>query len=447
VRGVPEPRFHMVSLGCPKNWIDSELAVGRLLEEGYISVPSPGEADLILVNTCAFIQGAKEEAIETILELAAWKERGRCRHLVVMGCLPQRYGDELLQLMPEVDLFLGSGEIPRLVEHLRSVEAGDGRFCHLSRAPYLLEDQGPFTRLVTGPSAYLRIAEGCSNRCSYCAVPMIRGPLRSRSIEAVVREAELLAGMGVKEVILVAQDTTAFGVERAGTSQLPELIKALDQVEGLRWIRLMYVHPAGVDERLVDSLRGARRLCPYLDLPVQHIAPRILREMNRRVGPQEIRGCIDMLREAIPGIHLRTSIIVGFPGESEDEFRELMDFLSETRFEWLGAFLYSREEGTAASKFPAQVPKKVARRRLAQLLRLQKQITTEHLGRWVGRETTVLVEKQGRGCLLGRSSFQAPEIDGVVRIKKGKAPLGSFAGVHITAVRGYDLEGVLLSLS
>jgi len=443
----PAPRFHMVSLGCPKNWIDSELVVGSLLQQGYTPVPSPQEAELILVNTCAFIQEAKEEAIQTVLEMAAWKETGRCKHLVVIGCLPQRYGRELLELMPEVDLFVGSGEIPRLLGHLSSIEAGGARSCHLSGTRYLLEDEGALVRPVMGPSAYLRLAEGCSNRCSYCAVPLIRGPLRSRSQEAVLEEARRLAEKGVQEVILVAQDTTAFGVDQGGRSRLPELIEALERVEGLRWIRLMYVHPAGVNERLIETLSRTKKLCPYLDLPVQHISPRILKEMNRRVGPQEIRGCIDMLREAIPGIHLRTSIIVGFPGETQEEFLELMDFVRETRFEWLGGFLYSREEGTAASKLPAQVPKKVARGRLAKLLRLQKQITTENLERWVGRETTVLVEKQGRGCLLARGSFQAPEIDGAVRIKKGKAPLGSFASVRITAVRGYDLEGVLLSLS
>lgn len=441
------PRFHMVSLGCPKNWIDSELVVGLLLQQGYIPASSPEEAELILVNTCAFIQEAKEEAIETVLEMAAWKNRGRCKHLVVIGCLPQRYGRELLELMPEVDLFVGSGEIPRLLGHLRAMEAGGARSCHLGSTRYLLEDEGALVRPVTGSSAYLRLAEGCSNRCSYCAVPLIRGPLRSRSQEAVLEEARRLAEKGVQELILVAQDTTAFGVDRGGKSRLPELIEALERVEGLRWIRLMYVHPAGVDERLLEALKRTKKLCPYLDLPVQHISPRILKEMNRRVGPDQIRQCIQALREAVPGIHLRTSVIVGFPGETQEEFLELLEFVQETRFEWLGGFLYSREEGTPAAELPGQVPKQVARKRLAQLLRLQKQITTEKLGRWVGRETTVLVEKQGRGCLLGRSSFQAPEIDGVVRIRKGKAPLGSFVGVHFTAVRGYDLEGVLLSLS
>ncbi len=436
-------RFHMVSLGCPKNWIDSELAVGRLLREGYVSVPSPGEAELILVNTCAFVEQAKKEAVETILELAAWKQKGQCRRLVVLGCLPQRYGGELLKLLPEVDLFLGSGEIPRLLEHLSSVEATGASSCCLSKAGYLLEEEGPFLRPVAGPSAYLRIAEGCSNHCSYCAVPIIRGPLRSRSLESVVEEARRLAQVGVKELILVAQDTTAFGLDSRGKSLLPELLDTLERVEGLSWIRLMYVHPAGVDERLLEALSRNKKLCPYLDLPVQHISSRILKEMNRRIGPEGIKWCIGALREAVPGIHIRTSLIVGFPGETQEEFLELVNFVRETRFEWLGAFVYSREEGTQAAGFRPQVPRKLASKRRTELMRVQRQITTELLERWVGQEIRVLVEARRRGRLWARAGFQAPEIDGAVLIRKGMAPLGSFAKARVTAVRGYDLEGVL----
>lgn len=440
-------RFYMVSLGCPKNWIDSELALGHLLKGGYIAVSNPEEAELILVNTCAFVQAAKEEALETILEMATWKHKGKCQSLVVMGCLAQRYGQDLLSLLPEVDLFLGSGEIPRLLEHLHVMEQKGARSCHLGGEGYLLEEQGPFLRPVAGPSAYLRIAEGCSNRCSYCAVPMIRGPLRSRREEAILEEARNLVQRGVKELILVAQDTTAFGMDHGGRSRLPELLEMLDKLEGLEWIRLMYVHPAGVDERLLEALNRTKKLCPYLDLPLQHIAPRILEQMNRRVGPEQIRNCIRALREAVPGIHIRTSLIVGFPGETQEEFSELLDFVRETRFEWLGAFVYSREEGTPAAKLEAQVPKKLARKRLGELMKLQKSITGELLQRWVGQEITVLVEGFRKDRLVARASFQAPEIDGVVLLKRGKAPLGSFAKARITAVRGYDLEGVLVSLS
>lgn len=437
----------MVSLGCPKNWIDSELAVGRLLREGYLPASSPEEAHLILVNTCAFVQEAKEEAVETIVEMAAWKQKGNCRRLVVMGCLAQRYGEELLGLLPEVDLLLGSGEIPRLLEHLDNLEKKNASSCHLSKEGYLLEEEGPFVRPVTGPSAYLRIAEGCSNRCSYCAVPIIRGPFRSRKVEAIVEEARNLVQRGVKELILVAQDTTSFGLDQTGRSLLPQLLERLEGVEGLSWIRLMYAHPAGIDDRLLEALSNSKKLCPYLDLPIQHIAPRILKEMNRRVGPQQIRDCILALREAVPGIHIRTSLIVGFPGETQEEFLELMDFVRESRFEWLGAFVYSMEEGTAAARLRAQVPKKLARERLRELMELQKNITGELLQRWVGREIRVLVEGYKGRRLAGRCSFQAPEIDGAVLLKKGKAPLGSFAKARITAVRGYDLEGVLVSLS
>ncbi len=444
---VPATRFHMVSLGCPKNWIDSELALGHLLQGGYVCVSSPQEAELILVNTCAFVQEAKQEAVETILEMAQWKNKGRCRHLVVLGCLPQRYGQELLELMPEVDLFLGSGEIPRILKHLGSMEQKDLSSCHLSRPGYLLEEEGFFLRPVTGPSAYLRIAEGCSNRCSYCAVPLIRGPLRSRSPESVVDEARWLVKKGVKELILVAQDTTAYGLDQRGESLLPELLEELDQLEGLRWIRLMYVHPAGVNHRLLEVLHEMVKLCPYVDLPIQHIAPRILKEMKRRVDPQGIRNAIRALREAVPGIHIRTSLIVGFPGETQEEFLELMDFVQETRFQWLGAFVYSREEGTEAARLKAQVPRKLARKRLGELMALQRRITGELLERWVGQEVTVLVEASRRNMLVGRCSFQAPDIDGMVLLEKGKAPLGCFAKARIRGVRGYDLVGVLLPLS
>lgn len=440
-------RVHLVSLGCPKNLIDSEILLGGLLREGYSPVSSPEQADLILVNTCAFIQEAKEEAVETILELASFKHRGRCRHLVVVGCLPQRYGEELLELMPEVDLFLGSGEIPRVVAHLKALGSGGGRACHLTRADYLLDDQALGIRPAVGPTAYVRVAEGCSNRCAYCAVPLIRGPLRSRPMDSVIHEVKWLVEKGAQEVVLVAQDTSAFGLDRKGRSELPELIEALDQVEGLRWLRLMYVHPARVDERLVKVIAGASKLCPYLDLPVQHIAPRILDEMNRKVGPREIRERISMIRKAMPGVQLRTSIIVGFPGETEQEFRELLAFMEEVRFEWLGAFLYSREEGTPAALLPNQVPRKVARRRLRELMELQRSITRDALERWVGRDIPVLVESVGSRGMVGRAAFQAPDIDGIVRIRKGRALVGSFPMVRVTGVRGYDLEGVLLPLS
>lgn len=441
------PKMYLVSLGCPKNLIDSEILLGTMLKEGYTLTGHPEEADLLVVNSCSFVREAKEEAVETILRLAALKRDAQRRHLVVVGCLPQRYGEQLLELIPEVDLFLGSGEIPRMAAHLRELTSGGHRACHLGRADYLLDDEEPGVRPLRGPTAYVRIAEGCSNRCSYCVVPLIRGPLRSRTVDSIVTEVRRLTDAGIQEIVLVAQDTTAFGVDRSGRSELPELLMALEQVQKLRWLRLMYVHPGGVDERFLEAISGSKRLCPYLDLPIQHISPGILKAMNRRVGPQEIRSRISAIRKSMPGVHLRTTVIVGFPGETEEEFQELLEFLKETRFEWLGAFIYSKEEGTDAARMKRQVTRTVAKRRLRELMRLQQGITSEALQRWVGREIEVLVEGSRSKYLLGRAAFQAPEVDGVVRIKSGKAPVGSFALVRVTVVKGYDLEGVLLSLN
>jgi ribosomal protein S12 methylthiotransferase len=441
-------RVHLVSLGCPKNWVDSEVMLGYLTRAGYVPFPEPSEADLIVVNTCAFIREAKEEALETILELAQWKGEGSCRRLVVVGCLPQRYGEELLDLLPEVDLFLGTGEIPRIVDRLRALEQGSDRACHLLPATYLFGEVDPRVRATPGGTAYVRIAEGCSNRCAYCAVPDIRGSLRSRTVESVVREVNRLAAEGVVEVNLIAQDTTAFGLDRGRESELPDLVATLDRVNGVEWIRLLYAHPAHLTEEMVRVMAQATHLCPYLDLPIQHIAPRILRAMNRRVGPEEIRDRVRMLREYIPGLHLRTSLIVGFPGETEEEFRELLDFVREVRFEWMGAFVYSREEGTPAADMKPPVKKAVARRRLRSLMEAQRGITRDAMERWVGHVVPVLVEREiedSPGHAMGRAAFQAPEIDGVVFLRgRGISP-GRIQPVRITGARDYDLEGEAVS--
>jgi ribosomal protein S12 methylthiotransferase len=440
------PKVHLVSLGCPKNSIDSEILLCTLLREGYEPTPDPQEADLIFVNTCAFIEKAREEAVETILEMASWKELGRCKGLIVVGCLAQRYGEELLDLMPEVDLFLGTGEIPKVRHHLENLQK-TRRYCQLSSLRYILEEEPGSRRLVSGPTAYVRIAEGCSNRCSYCALPAIRGPLRSRPLNSIVREVRDLVERGVREVILVAQDTTSYGKDRSGTSELPQLLSELDRIEGLHWLRVMYAHPRGLDERVLEALARTQKLCPYLDVPIQHASRKILQRMNRGIGPDDIRLRISMLREAIPGIHLRSTVIVGFPGETEEDFEELLNFLDEVRFEWLGGFVYSMEEGTEAALMPHKVPKRLAQKRLSTVMARQKAITQRALKRWVGKELEVLVEGVKRTSFSGRTSFQAPGIDGVVRVKGTITSEHTFARVLITGVRGYDLEGSLMPLS
>jgi ribosomal protein S12 methylthiotransferase len=442
----PAPRVHLVSLGCPKNWVDSEVMLGHLHQGGYHPVSVPQEADLIVVNTCAFIQKAKEEAIETILEMARWKEDGHCRRLVVTGCLPQRYGDELLDLLPEVDLMLGPAEIPCIVSRLRVLEDGGARRCHRASKSYLYHEGDPRILSLPGPTTYVKIAEGCSNRCSYCAVPMIRGPLQSRPLSSIVQEVRNLVQQGIKEIILVAQDTTAFGMERSKVSELPALLRILDQVDGLEWIRLMYAHPAHVTDELLETLAGARMICPYLDLPIQHVSAPILRRMNRGVGPDDIHRVIDRLREAIPGIYLRTSLIVGFPGETASDFESLLDFIEEIRFQWAGVFAYSREEDTPAAAIGPRVPEAVAHERLGRLMERQKVITGQHLKQWVGQELRVLVEKTAapqHGEGLGRTAFQAPDVDGMVILKGKEIIPGRIQLARITASRDYDLVGEL----
>lgn len=444
-RMVRRGKVHLVSLGCPKNLVDSEIILGHLQRAGYSPVARPEEAEVIVVNTCAFIREAKEESIETILSLANWKVDGPCQALVVAGCLPQRYGDELLELLPEVDLFLGTGEVAVFAGRLKAFEEDRLRACHRQEGSYLPDARDPRLRATSLPMAYVKIAEGCSNRCSYCVVPSIRGPLRSRTTGSVAEEVRGLAEQGVKEVILVAQDTTAFGLDRSSRSELPELLLALDEVEGLEWIRLMYAHPGRVTRRLVETMAQMKKVCPYLDLPIQHIAPEILRRMNRGPGPRGIRERIRWLREAIPGIHLRTTFIVGFPGETEGDFQDLLEFVRETRFEWMGAFPYSREEGTAADALGRGVSKRTVKRRLHELMSLQRGITEELMRKWVGRSVRVLVERGPdgvRGEAMGRGPFQAPEIDGVVRIRGQGVQPGSLQVVRITGVDGYDLIGI-----
>jgi ribosomal protein S12 methylthiotransferase len=443
---VPRGRVHLVSLGCPKNSVDGELLLGQLKAGGYSPVASPEEADLIVVNTCAFIKEATEEALETVLEMARWKEVGPCRRLLVAGCLPQRYGEELLELLPEVDLFLGPGEIPRIGERLRALEEGGGRACFRDAQSYLYDGRDPRVRATHGPVAYVKIAEGCSNRCAYCAVPLIRGPLRSRTVTSVVEEARRLAEEGVKELIVVAQDTAAFGLDRSREGELPDLLRALDRVDGLEWIRLLYVHPAHVSDALLDALGEGRRICPYLDIPIQHIAHRILQAMNRQTGSRDLRRLIRRIRESLPQIHLRSSLIVGFPGESEADFQELLDFLEEARFQWVGAFAYSREEGTPAASLGPSPPQRVVEERIRRLMERQMEITQELLSQWVGRSTPVLVEghhQEAPRSPWGRTAFQAPEIDGVVHLGSEEVIAGQFRRVRITGVLDYDLTGEL----
>ncbi|OGP77189.1 MAG: ribosomal protein S12 methylthiotransferase RimO [Deltaproteobacteria bacterium RBG_16_49_23] len=433
----------LVSLGCPKNLVDSEVTLGLLSKEGYALTTDPSKGDVIIVNTCSFIKDAVQEAIETILQLTPYKREGRCRLLIVSGCLPQRYGRILEKELPEVDLFVGTGsfhKIPRLISR------GGKRKSFLSGQTFLYNEKTP--RILSTPAytAYLKIAEGCSRTCTFCTVPKIRGPYRSRTIRSILKEAEKLAYQGVKELILIAQDTTAYGEDLRGGATLENLLKDLVRVEGLRWIRILYAYPnpARFTESLLQLIGQEGKICPYLDLPIQHIDDKILRRMGRRSKGKEIRDLIQKIRSSVPEMALRTSLIVGFPGESESQFKALLHFVEEVQFDHLGAFKYSPEEGTPASRLSSPVPEEVKEERLRILMEVQKKISLKKYRKMVGRKMEALVEEANseRMTLRGRIQTQAPEIDGCVFLK-GEALPGDWVEVRITRALSYDLIGVI----
>jgi ribosomal protein S12 methylthiotransferase len=437
----------MISLGCPKNLVDSEVMLGLLQEKGWI--PSAREeADAVIINTCSFIREAKEESIETILSLAAAKKEGRCGRLVVTGCLPQRYGRELVDELPEVDFFLGTGEFPRIADLLEKSYAGalpQKQF--IGRPRYLYDHETPRLWTSCPGSLYLKIAEGCSNFCSYCVIPRVRGRLRSRPISSILQEAGRAASCRVKEINLLAQDLTAYGRDLKRGTDLPGLLRGLAKLEGIRWIRLLYAHPAHLTQELVDLIREEEKVCKYLDLPLQHVDARLLRAMNRPVLEKEGRRIIDWLREEVPGITLRTSLMVGFPGETERMFRKLLGFVEEAEFEHLGVFRYSKEEGTPAANLKGQVSEKVKTERYHRVMSLQRRISLRKQKSRVGSRVTVLVEREGRSSDVqgeGRTQGQAPEVDGMTFLRRGKACPGEMVEALITDATSYDLYGEIL---
>ena len=435
-------RVGAVSLGCNKNRVDTETALGLLKEKGYILTDRPEEAEILLVNTCGFIDPAKEESIDTILEMARYKQTGRCRLLVVTGCLSQRYSGDLMKEIPEIDLMLGVNqyaELPAAIERALGAE----------RPCLCADDYGYYEhdRVLTTPfySAYVRIGEGCSNRCTFCAIPMIRGPYRSRKEEAILREIRSLAASGVREHILVAQDTTRYGTEDHAHTTLPDLMRKAAAVDGVDRLRVLYCYPDETSDELLDVLADTENVCPYLDIPIQHINGELLRKMHRRGTREDILRCVRGARER--GLTLRTTLIVGFPGETEDQFRELLDFVEETEFDRLGAFAYSPEEGTPAAKMPDQLPEEVKQERLDRLMTLQQKISLKRNSARIGSVEQVLVtDTDGKGGCLGRSSREAPETDGEIYISCGniRPEPGQFIPVRIDAAQPYDLRGVML---
>ncbi len=436
----PSPvALHLTSLGCAKNLVDSEVMAARLVGEGVRLVDDPTGADVLLVNTCTFIEEATRESVETIVELGQLRAGGRCQRLVVVGCLAQRYGEELGELLPEVDVFVGTGGLAR------AVDAVLGR----DRTPLHLPDpdQAPLagherTVLDRGPSAYLKIAEGCSQSCSFCIIPALRGPLRSRTVEDVVREARSLAATGVREINLLAQDTTAFGRDRPGGERLADLLVALGEIRELAWIRLLYAYPARFGDRLVRTIDEVERVCPYVDVPLQHVDDAVLRGMGRGTSEKTVRDLVERLRAGVSNLALRTTFLVGFPGETEAAFQRLLDFAAEARFERMGAFAYSPEEGTPAAQMPNQIPAEVRAERLDALMSLQATILEHNALDSVGHVRSVLVEGLVEGPLLvGRTERQAPEVDGQVIVDGAELEPGTIAPVRITGVDGADRVG------
>ena len=431
-----------VSLGCNKNRVDTETALGLLKEKGFLLTDDPAKADILLVNTCGFIDPAKEESVNTILEMGEYKKTGRCKVLVVTGCLSQRYSGDLMEEIPEIDVLLGVNQYAELPAAINKA-LGAERPCLCS------DDYGYYEhdRVLTTPSysAYIRIGEGCSNRCTFCAIPLIRGPYRSRGEDQILREIRDLATQGVREYILVAQDTTRYGTEDHEHTTLPLLMKKAAEIDGVDWLRVLYCYPDETNDELLDVLADHPKVCPYLDIPIQHVNAELLHRMHRRGTREDILRCVRGARER--GLTLRTSIIVGFPGETEDQFRELLDFVEETEFDRLGAFTYSPEEGTPAAKMPDQVPEKVKEDRFSRLMLLQQKISLRRNKARIGSVEQVLVTAtESDGFCLGRSSREAPETDGEIYIHCGKTTPepGLFIPIRISEAGPYDLKGEML---
>ena len=442
-----------ISLGCDKNLVDSEKMLGLLGDSGYAIVEEESEADAIVVNTCCFIHDAKEESIETILEMAEWKQKGNVKALVVTGCLAQRYQDEIEEAIPEVDAVIGTTgytEIVKILDQLldKSEIEHEEEHSLLSCCPSidLLPASLSDKRVVTtgGYTAYLKIAEGCNKRCTYCVIPYIRGRYRSFPMEDLLEEAERLAKSGVKELILIAQETTVYGTDLYGRKALPELLRKLCQIDGLSWIRILYCYPEEITDELIQVIKEEEKICHYLDIPIQHSEDRILRNMGRKTNRAELISLVEKLRSEIPDIVLRTTLITGFPGETEDEFEHMLDFVDEMEFDRLGVFPYSPEEGTKAAEMEDQVPDEVKEQRRDAIMELQQEISAGAAADRIGEEMSVLIEGYlyEEDIYVGRTYMDAPKVDGNVFVRSEEEMIsGDIVPVRITGANEYDLMG------
>jgi ribosomal protein S12 methylthiotransferase len=449
-----KPTVSIVSLGCARNLVDSEVMGGLLRQNRFQLVPEPAGADIVLVNTCGFIEAAKAESLDTILEIARLKEEGKVKKLVVAGCLSQRYPAELAKELPEVDLFIGTGEVPRVAEILREHEANEGRRQYVGLPSYLYDHATPRLRTSPSHSAFLKVSEGCDHKCAFCIIPRLRGPHRSRPIDSVVKEAAMLARDGVKEINLIAQDLTAYGRDRKDGTTLFGLLREMVSIPDLAWIRLLYAYPNFLDEPLLELIRDSEKICKYIDIPFQHVNQRMLRSMRRGKSGSAVRETVEKLRAAIPGLTLRTSLIVGFPGETDRDFQELLNFVEEAQFERLGVFKYSEEEGTAAAQMAATVPEDEKENRWQEIMDLQSAISRKKNEALIGTIQRVMIDNldSDSGKFTGRTQAHAPEVDGVVYMdglmlgnKTVSLRLGDMTAVRISGALDYDLVGEKLN--
>jgi ribosomal protein S12 methylthiotransferase len=443
-------KFSIVSLGCARNLVDSEVMAGLLQQNHYDMVHEPEDADVVLVNTCGFIDAAKAESIDTIIEISRLKEEGKIKKLVVAGCLAQRYPQELAKELPEVDLFIGTGEVPKIVEILQRQEADANRRQYVGIPRYLYDHDTPRVRSTPSYTAFLKVSEGCDHKCAFCIIPQLRGPHRSRSIDSVVNETALLAQGGVKEINLIAQDLTAYGRDRKDGTTLLGLLKKMIEVPEVVWIRLLYAYPNFLDEPLLKVIRESEKICKYIDIPFQHISHRLLQRMRRGKSGSAVRETVEKLRDAIPALTLRTSLIVGFPGETDEDFETLLDFVEETQFDRLGVFKYSAEEGTAAADMDGKVSEEEKERRWQEVMDLQATISQKKNKALIGTIDRVMIENIDLDCgkLAGRTQAHAPEVDGVVFTDGPEAfpppKPGDIVDVKITDALEYDLIGEIL---
>ena len=439
-------QVYFVSLGCDKNLVDSEYMLGLLRDAGHTLTEDEAEAEAIVINTCCFIHDAKEESIETILEAAAYKDEavGNCRALIVTGCLAERYRSEIIESIPEVDAILGTASFDEIAEALSKAEAGETSEVY-KELTYLPLPETKRVNTTCGYTAYLKIADGCEKFCTYCVIPSIRGKYRSVPMERILEEAEQLAKDGAKELILVAQETTLYGVDLYGKKMLPELLRKLCAIEGPEWIRLLYCYPEEITDELISVMKEEKKICRYLDLPIQHAADTVLKRMGRRTTKKELVRLIKKLRRNLPGIVLRTSLISGFPGETEEEHKELLSFVEEVRFDRLGVFTYSKEENTPAAKMKNQVPAKEKRRRQKEIMKLQQKIAFENAENRIGKRYLALIEGKmpQDNVYLARTYMDAPNIDGYLFVESDEHyESGEFVKVKVTGAKGYDLVGV-----